>query len=341
VWHIQNVDSPSLDNESLRCSIRGGAAYSNAHFYRIFTSEPLSVAFALSVSFRFTPTTCNNTGSSSPIQGLEFTMSKFWQDSRWEFALQWENVAAMANDGAPQWRFWTGSQWARLSHPVPQCLQSDQWHELTLVGQIVEGQVHYERFVVNRQVYSLDINVPPVPANDVGRDDRLAIGVQLDSNAQATAYDVFVDKVNFYRSSVPMSLLTLELNQPAFRAGETLRARLRVKSPGSAFNADFYCGVLLPGETNVVFISSQSPLRLTGCALTDPGCFQPLMADVLVPQDLDIVVDDLLNHQFQGGEPAGSYVFFVALTSPGAFRGGGRNDRDIVGLASQPFALTL
>ena len=95
----------------------------------------------------------------------------------------------------------------------------------------------------------------PVAANDVGRDDRLAIGVQLDSNAQATPYDVFVDKVNFYRSSVPMSLLTVELNQPAFHAGETLRVRLRVKSPGSAFNADLYCGLLLPGETSVVFIS--------------------------------------------------------------------------------------
>ena len=179
---LQNVASPSLDTESLQCSLLGGVGYSTAHFYRIFTSEPTSIAFTLALSFMFTPTTCNNAGSPSVIQGFEFTMSKFYQDIRWEFGLQWENVAASVNDGAPQWRFWNGSQWVRLNRSIPQCLEGGQWHELTIVGQIMNGQVHYERFVIDRQVYVLDITVAPVPATDYVRDDRLAIGVQLDGN---------------------------------------------------------------------------------------------------------------------------------------------------------------
>jgi hypothetical protein len=199
VWSLQNVASPSLDTESLQCALLGGVGYSNAHFYRIFTSEPTSIAFTLALSFMFTPTTCNNAGSPSVIQGLEFTMSKFYQDLRWEFALQWENVAESVNDGAPQWRFWNGSQWVQLSRPIPQCLEGGQWHEFTIIGRIMNGQVHYEQFVIDRQVYVLDITVAPVPAPDAVRDDRLAIGVQLDGNAQGSPYEVFLDQVNFLR----------------------------------------------------------------------------------------------------------------------------------------------
>jgi hypothetical protein len=58
---IENVDIPSIEGKSLRCSITGGSPYSNVHCYRNLASEPDANSFALSLDFQFTPpTTCNN-----------------------------------------------------------------------------------------------------------------------------------------------------------------------------------------------------------------------------------------------------------------------------------------
>lgn len=341
MWRLQNVATPSLDTESLQCSLLGGVGYSNAHFYRIFTSEPTSIAFTITLSFRFTPTTCNNAGSPSIIQGLEFTMSKFYQNIRWEFGLQWENVAASVNNGAPQWRFWNGSHWVRLNRPLSQCLQGEQWHEFTIVGQIINDNVFYDRFVIDKQVHVLDITVPPVPAIDVVRDDRLAIGVQLDGNFQESPYDVFLDKVNFIRGPVPIPPLTLSLNQATFRPGDVLRVGLRAQNPGSAFNADFYFGVLLPDSVTLFFFTNLSPLNgIVTRVDADSRTFQPLAANVLVPERLDITINDLLTAVLSDGLQPGTYILFAVFTPPRAFSDAGVDRGALLPIATQSFTFS-
>lgn len=119
-WSLTNVATPSLDGKSLRCSITGGAPYANVHCYRNLQPEPEASVFKLTVPFYFTPTTtCNNEGSDSIVQALEFSMSKWHQTQRYEFALQWLNVG----NGAPQWRYWDphraeAERWVPLSPVV-------------------------------------------------------------------------------------------------------------------------------------------------------------------------------------------------------------------------------
>lgn len=194
VWNKRNVPSPSLDGKSLQCSLAGGAPYSNAHFYRNLLPEPSATGFTLTMSFWFSPTTtCNNEGKPSMIQALEFTMNKWQQEKRYEWALQWQNVGT----GAPQWRYWDGGDWIPLSPALTQCLAANQWHTFALEGAIVDGQVHYQRFAIDGQQYPLDLTFQPV--STPGEYDRLAIAIQLDGNATQSLYDVFVDQVQFLR----------------------------------------------------------------------------------------------------------------------------------------------
>src|SRR5262249_55886360 len=142
----ESVTTPSIDGKSLRCSITGGAPYSNVHCYRNLLPEPAATAFTLTLSFWFSPTTTfNNQGGSSVIQALEFTMNKWQQSKRYEFALQWQNVG----DGAPQWRYWVPNQSAWVSLGISDTLAGNQWHVLMLEGDINNGQVHYQRFTID------------------------------------------------------------------------------------------------------------------------------------------------------------------------------------------------
>jgi hypothetical protein len=194
IWNKKNLPSPSLDVKSLQCSLAGGAPYSNGHFYRNLLPEPPATIFTLTMSFWFSPTTtCNNQGKPSVIQALEFTMNKWQQDKRHEWALQWQNVGA----GAPQWRYWDGGDWITPSPAIPQCLEGNQWHSFALEGAIVDGQVHYRGYSVDGDQHFLDLTVPPVSTS--GQSDRLAVAVQLDGNATQSPYNLIVDQVHFLR----------------------------------------------------------------------------------------------------------------------------------------------
>jgi hypothetical protein len=143
-------------------SLSGGKPYSNTFFYREFIAEPTANVFKLNLSFWLPGTTCNNQPNTSAIQALEFSMNKYQDAKRYEFAVQWQNVQQAAGDGAPQWRYWDGSRWQAMNPMVPQCLTSG-WHALILEGDISNGQVHYRAFTIDRQRHSLgNITVPPV-----------------------------------------------------------------------------------------------------------------------------------------------------------------------------------
>lgn len=193
-WIITNVTTPTLDTQSLRCSITGGNPYSNVHCYRVFLADPYVTVFTLSLSFYFTPTTTFNTITST-VQALEFTMNKWHQSQRYEFALQWQNVGT----GAPQWRYWDPNQptekW--VSTGITGTLAGEQWHTFVMEGEIIGGQVYYRKFIIDAQEHLLGITVSPFPAPS--EPDRLAIAVQLDGNSEEKPYDVFIDKVTFWR----------------------------------------------------------------------------------------------------------------------------------------------
>jgi hypothetical protein len=204
-WELNNVLTPSLDGHSLRCALRGGTAYSNVLFYHDLPAAPGSDTFIMTLSFYYRPvSTFNNVGGASIVQALEFTMNKWMRELRYEWALQWQNVGT----GGPKWRYWgedpndlPGSpKWIDLS--ISGTLAGQQWHTLKLEGEILAGQIHYQRFTIDGQAHLLSI--PPfLPAPAVGWPDKLSVGVQLDGNkdstrpAQLTPYEVFLDQVNF------------------------------------------------------------------------------------------------------------------------------------------------
>jgi len=200
VWALADAPAPSLDGHSLKCSITGGAPYSNAHFYRNLLDDG-SRLFALSLAFQFLPaTTLNNQGGESVIQALEFTVSAWRQGQRYEWALQWQNVGA----GAPQWRYWDPSRaaterWAAPPGPIAPQFTSHQFHTLTIKGEIRNGNSRYRSFSIDGAEYSLNLDAPSVPAPGVA--DKLAVAVQLDGNAHATPYDVYLDRVALARSA--------------------------------------------------------------------------------------------------------------------------------------------
>jgi hypothetical protein len=198
-WNIENVPSTASSDGALRCALTGGEPYSNIHCYRNLLAEPQAVAFDLNLNFSFPPTTCNNQGSDSTIQAIEFAMNK-WQDGkRYEWALQWQNVG----EGAPQWRYWDANQqdqWVPIGAEIEEiCLSGGQFHTLSLQGDIVNDQIHYKRFILNDQTVEMDITIAPIQDSV---DDKLAVAIQLDGNAEETPYYVDIDNVNFIRSVV-------------------------------------------------------------------------------------------------------------------------------------------
>ena len=208
IWEISNVSDPSLDGRSLRCAITGGNPNSNVHCYRNLLAEPTRNFFTLSLSFYYQPASSfNNVGEPSIVQGLEFTMNKWDQGLRYEWALQWKNVDSGGGDtGAPEWRYWdpahSSSRWVDLgiSDQITNKVSSNVWHELILEGEILEGKVHYRRFVLDGYKYQLN-NIPLVAATlEPSEPNKLAVAVQLDGNSTETPYELFIDHVTLASS---------------------------------------------------------------------------------------------------------------------------------------------
>ena len=200
ISEISNEASPSLDGLSLRCAILGGDFYSNVHCYRNLPQEPNSNLFLMSLSFYYRPqTTFNNAGGvPSIVQGLEFTMNKWQNGMRYEWALQWDNVdpTAPVSAPAPKWRYWNPAlpdpyKWVDAG--LASGVSGVNWHTLILEGGIFNGEVHYRRFILDNTIIPLDKVVASAPAP--GEPDKLAVAVQLDGNYRADPYEVFIDDV--------------------------------------------------------------------------------------------------------------------------------------------------
>ncbi len=272
-WAISNVATPSLDGKSLRLSLTGGAAYSNAHFYRTLLPEA-AAEFSLSLFFWFTPTTSYNNppGQESSMQALEFTMNQWQGGKRYEWALQWQNVG----DDAPQWRYWDphrppAERWVTLG--IADALEGERWHPLTLEGAVVNGQVYYRKFSIDGHEYPLNLMLAPADAPLEA--DRLAVAVQLNGTAAQHAYQVFIDRVNFTHRPTD-TLLAEGFEEDVFPPAGW--EQVVVDSPslpgGWAQGMVGSNPVVYParGESMARFSASAWPTRLsTPCAQPDQG----------------------------------------------------------------------
>jgi hypothetical protein len=176
-WTMQNVGSPSQDDDALQVALNGGTPYADLRAYRNLPANPGATAMHLSTSFYFSP-------SATPVQAIEFLMEKYQGGTRWTWALQWE-YASLGGD----WRIYTGSSWQ--STGVRQPLAANAWHTLDLYGDIFDGQVHYVGFTVDGTWTGLNNSFA---AGAGSGSDRLAVATQLDANSSASPYQVTIDR---------------------------------------------------------------------------------------------------------------------------------------------------
>lgn len=191
---VGNVSAPSANGgPALHCGLTGGSAYSNVHCYRNLPLTGNPQAFVLRLSFWYSPpSTFNNAATLSVVQGIEFSLSKWMEESRYELALQWQNVGG----SAPQWRYWDPNQpgnqrWVSLG--LPQELAGEQWHTIEIRGEGSNSAVHYRSFEIDGTAHPLDLTV--APALTPGEPDRLAIAVQVDGNSSGDPWDLTIDSV--------------------------------------------------------------------------------------------------------------------------------------------------
>lgn len=131
--------------------------------------------------------------------------------------------------------------------------------------------------------------------------------------------------------------LAVTLNQTAFHPGEVVEVAVAVRNGGPAFSADVYVGALLPDGTAVFMTSLSPPVGVVTTLDADPGSFPPLLADVVVPEDLDTTIPDFLSFPLSEHQPRGEYGVFAALARAGAFEDGRVDQGGLVAGVVQPF----
>lgn len=177
---LQNVAKPSVDGKSLQVSLISGQPYVGIHAYRNLSPADTATSFDLTLSFYFPDAT--------HIQALEFTMSKWVNNQRWEWAMQWERIGSGVT--TPVWRLWTGSSWQSIG--VTQQLAASKWHKLHIKGNISNGVVHYISFKCD--TISANLSQTFAPVSNSG--DKLAVAVQLDGDSQEDPYQIYIDQVS-------------------------------------------------------------------------------------------------------------------------------------------------
>jgi hypothetical protein len=105
-------------------------------------------------------------------------------------------------------------------------------------------------------------------------------------------------------------LVNVAVNRGQFTAGTTIRIAVSVNNPtGRPGTANFLVGALLPDHETIVFMTSSG---FVFGRLSDPTSYRPIAAGVLLTTPLVVTVPDFLVYTWTGGEPPGSYLFFLA-----------------------------
>ena len=187
---VTNVGSPSpnLDGQSLKISYVSGSPFMGVDAFHRFAANDAARRFEVRYSFLY-----QNPGA---VQALELAMNQYIQGTRYEWAMQWEQLGP-SGDGHPQWRVWTGTTWAGIG--VGDQLSPNTWYALQIDGDITASaqgtlQVHYLSFTI----HGVQHNLGQVFDSQPGAGDQLVAAVQLDGNGGPTPYDLFVDDAHFF-----------------------------------------------------------------------------------------------------------------------------------------------
>ena len=184
-WELGGVSNPSVDGRAVRMGLLGGDASTGLHAYRSLPAVPSARTFQMSLKFRYA-------SSANAIQAIEFSLSKWQNNKRWEWAVQWQNVQdGSSEQGEPQsWRLWDGDSW--INTGAAQQLAPDRWHTFTLTGEIDRnGQVRYSSIVCNGVTTRLGQTYAPTG----GEYEAVTVAVQLDGDEAMNPQQLFLDKV--------------------------------------------------------------------------------------------------------------------------------------------------
>lgn len=185
---VTNVGSPSLDGQSLKISYLSGPPYMGVDAFHRFPANDGATRFEVLYSFLYQ--------NADAVQALEFAMNQYIQNTRYEWAMQWEQFGP-DGDGHPQWRLWTGSTWSPIGFSDQ--LSPNTWYTIQIDGDITtdsqgQSQVHYMSFNIHGVQHDLDQAFAPHSSQG----DQLVAAIQLDGNGNPTPYDLFVDDAHFY-----------------------------------------------------------------------------------------------------------------------------------------------
>ncbi len=130
--------------------------------------------------------------------------------------------------------------------------------------------------------------------------------------------------------------LMVATNRPietAFQLFEDLIVTVGVDNPGLAQTVDFYFGALLPDGDTIVFFTDLAFNSAMG-RLSAPATLRPIVAGVDLTTPFTFTQPSFFTYRWTGGEPAGSYVLFVAAVVPGALADNSIDPGDVVALAT-------
>jgi hypothetical protein len=178
-----NVTDPIAGRSTIKISFNKAIPGKSILAYRNLDPANNATYFELNLSFYYPDAT--------PIQAVTFSMDKWVNHQRWEWALQWQNVPG--GGAKPSWRVWDGKDRMWLDIGVTQDLAVNMWHTFHLYGNISNGQTHYLGFNCDDVYAKLAQSFDPAP--DPGT-DKLAVSVELDGDFNRDSYDVYVKDVD-------------------------------------------------------------------------------------------------------------------------------------------------
>jgi hypothetical protein len=180
---VSDVASPSEDGDALEINYESGnPSYMGAYAYIKLGTDDAATRYQINYDFYVT--------NKTPIQALEFPMNNYIQNTRYQWAMQWEQIGS----GAPQWRLWNGTAWQAIGVPDSN-INVGTWYHLTIDGDIVNGKVHYMDFIIHGVTHSLtQYSFSPTS----GAGDGLIAAMQVDGDSHADPYKVYLDNAHFY-----------------------------------------------------------------------------------------------------------------------------------------------
>jgi hypothetical protein len=177
----EGVTSPSLSGASAQFSLLSGTQpFGGALWFKFLTTDSAATHFVYDLFFY--------TDKPSAPQALEFNVSQSTGGSRYSFATQCD----LSNQHA--WMAWSPATGSWVSTGVP-CVQPppNTWNHLVWeFERNTSGQAVFKAVTLNGNRSEMNLAMPHTQDSSNGID----VAFQLDANATAASYSVWLDKVS-------------------------------------------------------------------------------------------------------------------------------------------------